>query len=50
MKWYATLVNRKNLVVKDYLDVVRENLIPGMVAPLAVFFWVLTGSWQMSPL
>jgi|HubBroStandDraft_3_1064219.scaffolds.fasta_scaffold01079_8 hypothetical protein len=26
MKWYATLVNHKNLVVKDYLDVVRENL------------------------
>jgi hypothetical protein len=26
MKWYATLVNQKNLVVKDYLDVVRENL------------------------
>jgi hypothetical protein len=26
MKWYATLVNRKNLMVKDYLGVIRENL------------------------
>jgi hypothetical protein len=26
MKWYATLVHRKNLVVKDYLDVIRDHL------------------------
>ena len=26
LKWYTTLVDRKNLLVKDYVDVIRDHL------------------------